>query len=217
MSTPHLSGLAAMLKSSHPEWSPAAIKSAMITSAYALNTEGKPITDQTHNPADVFAVGVGHVNITQAADPGLVYDLDADDYIPYLCGLGYNETQVETTTKRKVHCSKETSITEGELNYPSFSVVFSSKGPSSFNFNRTVTNVGDTNSSYEVEAVEPKGDSVKVNPNKLEFTEVNQKKSYQVVFSKEGVAFLELSEGHIKWYSGSKYEVRSPISVIFRR
>ncbi|KAL4188136.1 hypothetical protein AMTRI_Chr09g42600 [Amborella trichopoda] len=217
MSTPHLSGLAAMLKSSHPEWSPAAIKSAMITTAYILNTEGKPITDQTHNPADIFAVGAGHVNITQAADPGLVYDLNADDYIPYLCGLGYNETQVEAITKSKVHCSKETSITQGELNYPSFSVVFSSQGPSSFSFSRTVTNVGDANSSYEVEAVEPKGVSVKLKPNKLEFTEVNQKKSYQVVFSKEGVGSLEFSEGHIKWYSGSKYEVRSPIAVIFRR
>ncbi|ERN19443.1 hypothetical protein AMTR_s00069p00178650 [Amborella trichopoda] len=99
---------------------------------------------------------------------------------------------------------------------PSWENLSSNQGPSSFSFNRTVTNVGDANSSYEVEVVEPKRVSVMVKPITLEFTEMNQKKSYQVVFSKEGVGSLEFSEGHIKWYSGSKYEVRSPIAVIFK-
>ncbi|KAL4188122.1 hypothetical protein AMTRI_Chr09g22350 [Amborella trichopoda] len=215
MSAPHLSGLAAVLKSAHPNWSPAAIKSAMMTTAYVLNTKGKPITDQTHGPADVFAIGAGHVNITRAAHPGLVYDLTADDYIPYLCGL-YTEQEVQAIAGSTAHCSNETTILEGELNYPSFSVVFKSEGPSSFSFKRTVTNVGDANSSYHVEVAQPDGVNIEVQPNNLHFTKVNEKKSFQVVFTlKISVpSDLSISQGHIKWISGSKYQVRSPISFL---
>jgi subtilisin family serine protease len=133
MSCPHLSGIAALLKSSHPYWSPAAIKSAIMTSADAQNFEGKAIVDQTLQPADVFATGAGHVNPTRANDPGLVYDIQPDDYIPYLCGLGYKDNEVGILAHRKIKCSEITSIPEGELNYPSFSVAL---GPSQ-TFTRT--------------------------------------------------------------------------------
>ncbi|KAF5954466.1 hypothetical protein HYC85_007322 [Camellia sinensis] len=46
MSCPHLSGIAALFKSVHPHWSPAAIKSAIMTTADLTNLAGKPIVDE---------------------------------------------------------------------------------------------------------------------------------------------------------------------------
>lgn len=37
MSTPHVSGIVALLKSLHPDWSPAAIKSALVTTGNHLS------------------------------------------------------------------------------------------------------------------------------------------------------------------------------------
>ncbi|KAM1146016.1 hypothetical protein ACFX2I_037906 [Malus domestica] len=87
-------------KSSHPCWSPAAIKSAIMISTYLLNLEGKPILDETFKPADVLATSAGHVNPSKANDPGLVYDIQPDDYIPYLCGLGNKDDEVSLRTDK---------------------------------------------------------------------------------------------------------------------
>ncbi|ERN19437.1 subtilisin-like protease SBT1.2 [Amborella trichopoda] len=215
MSTPHLSGLAALLKSVHPDWSAAAIKSAMVTTANPMDTKGNPITDETQGRADVFATGAGHVNPTKAADPGLVYDLSSDDYIPYLCGLGYTDAQIQAIVRSPVKCSNLTTISEGDLNYPSFSAIFSPSGPSSFSFRRTVTNVGAEYSTYEIEMMEPQGVIVEVKPSKLYFEKVNEKQTFEVLFARHGNGSLPFAQGYIKLYSGTKYEVRSPIAITF--
>ncbi|MFS8003687.1 putative cucumisin [Helianthus anomalus] len=125
MSCPHLSGIASLLKSAHPDWSPAGIKSAIMTTADLINLNDQPIQDERELPASLFAVGAGHVNPSKANDPGLIYDMQADDYIPYLCGLGYSNARVTTIVQKRVSCSNIPSIPEAQLNYPSFAITLS--------------------------------------------------------------------------------------------
>ncbi|KZV19458.1 Subtilase family protein [Dorcoceras hygrometricum] len=124
ISSSHLSGIAALLKSSHPDWSPAMIKSAIMTSATQTNVAGDRIVDEeTNKTADVFAIGAGHVNPTRALDPGLVYDISTHDYINYLCHI-HTEKQVAIIVQRSIDCSgsKYKGLPEAELNYPSVSL-----------------------------------------------------------------------------------------------
>lgn len=212
MSAPHLSGVAALLKSAHPEWSPAAIKSAIMTTADQVNAAGRQIKDQRLVNADVFATGAGHVSPSRATDPGLVYDIRPDDYIPYLCGLKYTNKEVSIIVQRKIDCSKESPIPEGQLNYPSFSIRL---GSSPQTYTRTVTNVGESNSSYRVEIVSPDKVSVKVKPKELRFSKVGEKLSYRVTFTRSGrAAKYDSTQGFVKWIS-AKHLVTSPIAIVF--
>ena len=65
MSCPNVSGIATLLKYLHKDWSPAAIKSALMTTAYTLNNKGAPISYMASDNkafATPFAFGSGHVN-----------------------------------------------------------------------------------------------------------------------------------------------------------
>ncbi|KAL0324385.1 UNVERIFIED_CONTAM: Subtilisin-like protease SBT1.7 [Sesamum calycinum] len=212
MSCPHLSGVAALLRSVHPGWSPAAIKSAIMTTADVVNLAHNLIEDQTLEPADVFATGAGHVNPSRANDPGLVYDIQPQDYIPYLCGLHYTDREVAIITQQKVNCSEVSSIHQPQLNYPSFSVIF---GPRVQTYTRTLTNVAGGNSSYVVQIFPPEGVHVTVEPSKLDFMEQNQKTTYAVTFSllSSAVNNLNFTQGYLVWTS-AKYSVRSQIVAI---
>ncbi|CAJ1928186.1 unnamed protein product [Sphenostylis stenocarpa] len=214
MSCPHLSGIAALLKNSHPDWSPAAIKSAIMTSANTVNLRGVSILDERHLRADVFATGAGHVNPLKANDPGLVYDIQPNDYIPYLCGLNYTDKEVELILKQKVDCSEVKSIPEAQLNYPSFSILL---GSTSQFYTRTLTNVGPTNVTYCVEVDAPLGVGISISPAEITFTEVKQKVTYWVEFVPKDKKREkdEFSQGSIKWVSDN-YSVRIPLAVIFQ-
>ncbi|KAE8723315.1 Subtilisin-like protease SBT1.1 [Hibiscus syriacus] len=67
MSCPHVSGIAALIKSKHKDWSPAAIKSALMTTAYTMDNRGEPIEDLAFGSmASPFAFGSGHVDPHQS-------------------------------------------------------------------------------------------------------------------------------------------------------
>uniref|UniRef100_A0A0E0R1L7 Subtilisin-like protease n=1 Tax=Oryza rufipogon TaxID=4529 RepID=A0A0E0R1L7_ORYRU len=209
MSTPHLSGIAALLKSLHPDWSPAAIKSAIMTTSDAVDRTGVPIKDEQYRHATFYAMGAGYVNPALAFDPGLVYDLHADDYIPYLCGLGIGDDGVKEIAHRPVTCSDVKAITEAELNYPSLVVNLLAQP---ITVNRTVTNVGKASSVYTAVVDMPKDVSVIVQPPMLRFTELKEKQSFTVTVRWAGQPNVAGAEGNLKWVS-DEHIVRSPIVI----
>ena len=83
MSSPHVAGLAALLTELHPNWSPMAKKSALMTTGDDI-LDGVP-GFETH-PTVIFREGAGHVNPNRAADPGLVYNHGFLDWLAFLCG-----------------------------------------------------------------------------------------------------------------------------------
>ncbi|MQM08841.1 hypothetical protein Taro_041696 [Colocasia esculenta] len=217
MSCPHVSGVAALLKSRHPGWSPAAIKSAMMTTASTLDNRGEPIGDvSTGSPASPFVMGSGHVSPETAADPGLVYDITTDDYLVYLCSLNYTSTQIMNLSRKNYSCPKNRDAQAGDLNYPSFSVMFQSgeaaNATAAITFTRTVTNVGQSRCRYTVNVREPVGVGVTVEPRVLGFARMGKKLSYKVTFVETSKISGGSSFGELVWVCGA-YSVRSPIAA----
>lgn len=215
MACPHVSGIAALIRSAHPSWSPAMIRSAIMTTADVTDRQGKAIMDGD-GKADVFAMGAGHVNPARAVDPGLVYDIDPADYVTHLCTLGYTQMEIFKITHSSVNCSAVLQQNRGfSLNYPSISVAFKN-GITSAVLQRTVINVGTPNSTYTAQVAAPPGVKVRVVPTTLAFAEFGEKKGFRVLVDAPSPAVKDSAEGYLVWrQSGGqgRRKVRSPIAV----
>ncbi|ONK57369.1 uncharacterized protein A4U43_C10F19380 [Asparagus officinalis] len=214
MSASHLVGIAALLKSSNPNWPPSTIKSAIMTTADKLDHEGKPIVDEYNGIASPFALGGGHVNPSKANDPGLAYNHHSQSYIRYLCGLGYTDRQIATITQHQIRCSRIREKSAEELNYPSISLSLGS--PSRKTIRRKVKNVGEADSVYSVKIEAPEGVRVEVDPYRLQFHKRYERRHFYVTFTAKAPARRkgQVSEGQLSWVS-DKHVVKSPISVTF--
>ncbi|CAM8957524.1 unnamed protein product [Rhodiola kirilowii] len=208
MSCPHVAGIAGLLKTLHPDWSPAAISSAIITTAITLDNTNNPILDLSNNKeATSFSYGAGHINPNAAADPGLVYDLTEDDYLNFLCAHKYKKKQLKQFSPKPFKCSQ--SVSPLDLNYPSIAVP---KLKGLVTITREVKNVG-TPGTYTVNVTSPPGVSVVVSPTSLRFGKAGESKKFSVSFkavgrvSKESYVF-----GNLLWSDGKHY-VRSTIAV----
>ncbi|PIA54550.1 hypothetical protein AQUCO_00900841v1 [Aquilegia coerulea] len=202
MSCPHVTGAAAYVKSYHPTWSPAAIKSALMTTAYTMSSV-------TNIDAE-FAYGSGQINPVKAISPGLVYDAGEIDYIKMLCGQGYSTKNLQLVTGDKSTCTAANNGTVWDLNYPSFALDAGTSGTIKQSFTRTVTNVGSPGSIYKATISAPPGVTIEVVPNVLSFKTMGQKLSFVVTL---GGSFTDkVGSGSLVWDDGV-YQVRSPIVV----
>ncbi|XP_057951638.1 subtilisin-like protease SBT1.3 [Malania oleifera] len=210
MSCPHVSGIAALIKTKHPDWSPAAIKSALMTTAYVHDNTHKPILDTSRNaPSTPFDHGAGHIDPLKALNPGLIYDAGAQDYFDFLCTQGLSPMELQAFSKKR---SCRNLANPADLNYPSISAVFPAKTSiSALTLHRTVTNVGHAFSKYRVSVSRFKGASVKVQPETLIFTRKHQKLTFNITFiTKSRQPSPEF--GRLVWKDES-HIVKSPLVI----
>ncbi|GAB2300699.1 hypothetical protein Dimus_034737 [Dionaea muscipula] len=210
MATPHVSGAAAYVKSFHPDWSPAAIQSALMTTAKPV------IVDGIESPLNS---GSGLLNPTGAVNPGLVYDVTLSSYVSYLCKEGYNSTTLSLLfggDKPEVKCSDYPRARGADgLNYPAMHLqLFIDDTSYSATFHRTVTQVGYGSSTYNATVTVPKGMSVQVIPNQLVFSKRHEKRNFKVMIKGELKRSMPTTTilALLEWDDG-KHNVRSPIVV----
>ncbi|KAL1542880.1 CO(2)-response secreted protease-like [Salvia divinorum] len=214
MACPHVSGLAANVKSLHPTWTESAIRSAIMTTAIQTNNLHAPITTENGSIATPYDIGAGEISVTGPLQPGLVYETEPMDYLMFLCNIGYSTAMIKkiaSSLPSNFSCSGSVKADAiSNMNYPSIAVSSLTTGAVK-TVTRTVTNVGDEDQTYSCVVEAPASLDVEVVPNTLTFTKNVNKLSFQVKFkvtanSKEDVF------GSITW-SNEKYKVRSPFVV----
>ncbi|XXG76223.1 hypothetical protein AAC387_Pa08g0624 [Persea americana] len=201
MACPHVSGIVALLRALHPSWSPAAIRSALATTASTIDPSGEPIftVEEPQMVANPFHFGSGIVNPNRAADPGLIYDMSTTDYVQYLCSI---VPSFSTDCPSKKHSMLN-------LNLPSITIP-NLRG--SVMVTRTVTNVGPVDSAYVASIEHPLGVKVGVKPLKLAFNSTVKTLSFTITLSSNHKAIGGYYFGRLSWSNGI-HKVTSPISV----
>ncbi|KAM0944980.1 putative tripeptidyl-peptidase II [Dioscorea sansibarensis] len=221
MATSHVSGIVALIMSklkndNKRTWSSSEIQSALITTANTFDLDEKPIFDEAtyRNSANLLQRGAGQVNATNAMDPGLVYNIEQDDYVAYLCGIFSNVSEaVQYFTQNYTQCTR--SISGEQLNYPSIGVPMGS-GSSKITISRTVTNVGDPKELYNAKIIEPPGVKIDLSEYRLSFTRLEQQITYSITFTRTGAhpGSGVNEQGELSWVS-NKHTVTSPIYIAF--
>lgn len=214
MSCPHVSGVVALIKSAHPNWSPEAIKSALMTTAYTKDTSFDTIlADGPMKVSDPFDFGAGHIDPIKAMDPGLVYDMKTSDYVQFLCNIGYTEEQINMIllcpSGTDTSCPR-VSKSNANVNYPSITV---SNLQSTVTIKRTVRNVGkNKNAIYFGTISEPDGVEIVIWPRVLVFSWFKEENTYYVTLKPQKKSQGRYDFGEIVWSDGF-HKVRSPLVV----
>ncbi len=195
MSSPHIAGVAALFKQLYPAWSPAAIKSALMTTTTDVKL-ASGVTDP-----DRWGYGAGHVNPNGAANPGLVYDASPADYGRFLCGLGL------APPAGMGPCITVGAIQPWNLNQAALTA---SDVPGTLTFLRRITNTTNATNTYVASASLP-GWTVLVSPASLTLAP-GASASFSVTVTSTSAVVGVWSFGSLVWSDGS-HQVRSPLSV----
>lgn len=200
MSTPHIAGVAALLRQAHPGWSPSALKSALMTTAHQLL-----LSSDGQSPAMPFDYGAGHIVPNDAVDPGLVYDVTNDEYDAFACGTESPAVSSERCDELEVAGH---SFAAADLNQPSIGLA---RLANQRTISRRVTNVGEQTETYAANVIAPAGIDVNIVPSSLTVL-AGQSATFDITFTYSSGPLDLWRFGSLTWTS-SDHSVYSTIAI----
>jgi subtilisin family serine protease len=209
MASPHVAGAAALLTQLHPTWSPASIKSSLMTSA-----NPDVLLEDGQSPAGPFAAGSGEIAPNAAADPGLVLDAATIDYLGYLKGQ-----EPECKAELGVDCLTAIGFGEDEIasipaiaatdvNLPAIS---NAKVAGTLSTSRRFTSVDATAQRWVVTVEGLDGVDAVPSPRRFTITP-GQSQDVDFTFTVAGAPLDEYTTGAVVLRNGSR-TVRLPVSL----
>ncbi len=202
MSSPHVAGLAALIKEARPTWSPMAIKSALMTTGTDVLDGGTPAPNT--NPVLIFRQGAGHVQPNKALDPGLVYDSGFNDWLALICATQPQGLDATCNALWNAGYSRDAS----DLNQASIAIGDMAGVQT---VKRRVTNVSGKPLTVSATVTGMSGFTVAVTPASLTVAPRNTAE-FTVTFTRTTAALNAYTGGQLTW-TGGGYSVRSPIVV----
>jgi hypothetical protein len=205
-----MAGIFALLDQAHPEWTPAMVRSAAMTTAHQDVVDN----DRT-SPADPFDMGAGHVdpsgpwNKGSIAQPGLAYDAGLFEYAAFTCGMDWG---IFTPGSCVFLDAIGVPLEPWNLNYPSIGVA---SVPGTKTIQRTVTSVANENGNrtYHVSVDAPDGYDVTVSPSSFTLKS-GETATYYVTFTNVSAPIGAWRFGSLTWTDeDGHYDVYSPIAV----
>ena len=200
MSTPHVAGVAALLMQAHPEWSPSAIKSAIMTAARQdlVQSDGESV-------ANPFDYGAGHIVPNNSLNPGLVYDVTDDEFDAFACGT---DSPAVSQTRCDQLENGGLSFAAEDLNQPSIGLA---RLANQQTVSRRVTNVSEEAQTFVATVSAPPGIQVSVLPANLSIGP-GESATFDVTFVYESGPLDLWRFGSLDW-SSSDHTVYSTIAV----
>jgi subtilisin family serine protease len=200
MSSPHVAGLGALLKHKHPGWTPAMIKSALMTTGENVLGTFAATGTASGDANRAFAQGAGHVRPTAAADPGLVFNNGPVDWFRFICGTGQLAASACTGALSPIDPS--------DLNLASIAI-FDTAGIQTVT--RTVTSVGSAGEMYTASASVP-GVNVSVDP--AVFTiQPGATQALNITFTRTTADLSVYQSGFLTLSGSNGHSVRLPLVI----
>lgn len=189
MATAAVSGLAAGIRSEQPLWSPAAIKSAMMTTASPIPGAGP------------WEQGAGDIRPEAATDPGLVYETVRTAEQRYLRALAHSvAVQVPSAVSSRASQLNSAALAVGRL-------------VGDVQLTRTVTNVSASTETYVARLNRPRGIAMAVDPATFTLAPGKSQTFTVALSARQPARYERFATGSLTWRGSAGHTVTSPVVV----